>query len=99
MAGLDHRDTVTDFEMPTGTFFDIGVVHLLTTATIDRLRALPASRVQETGRFSGAGGSLVTGTPRRTVPAGPGELAGPALAVPGRSPEARERTRRLMVAR
>src|SRR5262249_54633121 len=40
MAGLDYRDTVTDFEMPPGTFFDIGVVHLLTTATIDRLRAL-----------------------------------------------------------
>jgi hypothetical protein len=40
MAGLDHRDTVTDFEMPAGTFFDIGVVHLLTTPTLDPLRAL-----------------------------------------------------------
>ena len=39
MDGLDYRDTVTDFEMSTGTFFDIAVVHLLTTATIDRLRA------------------------------------------------------------
>jgi uncharacterized protein YcbX len=28
MEGLDHRDTVTDFEMPAGTFFDIAVVHL-----------------------------------------------------------------------
>jgi len=40
MAGLDYRDTVTDFEMPAGTFFDIAVVHLLTTATINHLRAL-----------------------------------------------------------
>jgi hypothetical protein len=47
MAGLDHRDTVTDFEMPAGTFFDIAVVHLLTTATIDHLRALyPQGRVE-----------------------------------------------------
>src|SRR6266480_4989364 len=51
MAGLDYRDTVTDFEMPAGTFFDIGVVHLLTTATIDQLRALyPQGRI-ETRRF------------------------------------------------
>ena len=47
MAGLDYRDTVTDFEMPAGTFFDIAVVHLLTTATIDHLRALyPQGRVE-----------------------------------------------------
>jgi uncharacterized protein YcbX len=38
LPGL-YRDTVTDFQMPAGTFFDIGVVHLLTTATLDRLRA------------------------------------------------------------
>jgi len=47
MAGLDYRDTVTDFEMPAGTFFDIAVVHLVTTATIDHLRALyPQGRVE-----------------------------------------------------
>jgi MOSC domain-containing protein len=47
MAGLNYRDTVTDFEMPAGTFFDIGVVHLLTTATIDQLRALyPQGRIE-----------------------------------------------------
>src|SRR5436190_787545 len=40
MPGLDHRDTVTDFELPAGTFFDLAVVHVLTTATIDRLREL-----------------------------------------------------------
>src|SRR4051794_11689178 len=33
MEGLDFRDTVTDFELPEGTFFDLAVLHLLTTAT------------------------------------------------------------------
>ena len=28
MEGLDYRDTVTDFELPQGTFFDCAVVHL-----------------------------------------------------------------------
>jgi len=46
MEGLDYRDTVTDWEMPPGTFFDLATVHLLTTATIDRLRA-----VYPPGRF------------------------------------------------
>jgi uncharacterized protein len=47
MEGLDHRDTVTDFELPEGTFFDLAVVHLLTTATLERLRALyPAGRME-----------------------------------------------------
>ena len=45
--GLDHRDTVTDEAMPSGTFFDLAPVHLLTTATIDRLRELyPEGRVE-----------------------------------------------------
>jgi uncharacterized protein YcbX len=30
---------VTDVELPAGTFFDLAVVHLLTTATIDHLCA------------------------------------------------------------
>src|SRR5947199_4339116 len=51
MAGLDYRDTVTDFEMPAGTFFDIAVVHLLTTATIDHLRALYPQGRFEARRF------------------------------------------------
>jgi MOSC domain-containing protein len=47
MAGLEHRDTVTEWELPVGTFFDLAVVHLLTTATIERLRALyPAGRFE-----------------------------------------------------
>jgi hypothetical protein len=40
IEGLEHRDTVTEWELPAGTFFDLAVVHLLTTATIERLRAL-----------------------------------------------------------
>ncbi len=51
MAGLDYRDTVTDFEMPAGTFFDIAVVHLLTTATINHLRALYSQGRFEVRRF------------------------------------------------
>lgn len=51
MAGLDYRDTVTDFEMPAGTFFDTAVVHLLTTATLDHLRALYPQGRFEARRF------------------------------------------------
>jgi uncharacterized protein YcbX len=40
IAGLDHRDIVTDFALPPGTFFDCAMVHLLTTATLNRLRDL-----------------------------------------------------------
>jgi len=47
MEGLDFRDTVTDFTLPQGTFFDCATVHLLTTATLDRLRDLyPAGRFE-----------------------------------------------------
>lgn len=47
MEGLEHRDTVTEWELPPRTFFDLAVVHLLTTATLDRLRALyPAGRFE-----------------------------------------------------
>ncbi|MEV6735895.1 MOSC domain-containing protein [Streptomyces sp. NPDC051104] len=51
MAGLVHRDTVTEWEMPAGTFFDMAVVHLVTTATIDRLRALYPDGRFEVRRF------------------------------------------------
>ena len=47
MEGLDFRDTVTDFALPEGSFFDCATVHLLTTATLDRLRELyPAGRFE-----------------------------------------------------
>jgi uncharacterized protein len=45
--GLDYRDTVTDFTLPTGTFFDCATIHLLTTATLNRLRdAYPQGRFE-----------------------------------------------------
>ena len=34
---LDNRDIVTDEEMPVGTFFDLAIVHLLTTSTLQTL--------------------------------------------------------------
>jgi uncharacterized protein len=40
IEGLNHRDTITEFGLPEGTFFDAAVVHLLTTASLDRLHAL-----------------------------------------------------------
>ena len=40
MEGLEHRDTVTDFTLPEGTFFDTATVHILTTATLQRLQKL-----------------------------------------------------------
>ena len=51
MDGLEHRDTVTDFAMPEGTFFDCATVHLLTTATLDRLRELNPQGRFEARRF------------------------------------------------
>src|SRR6266568_8955870 len=51
MECLDYRDTVTDWELPAGTFFDLAVVHLLTTATIERLRALYPEGRFEVRRF------------------------------------------------
>jgi uncharacterized protein YcbX len=51
MEGLDHRDAVTDESMPAGTFFDLAPIHLLTTATLDRLRALYPQGRFEVRRF------------------------------------------------
>jgi len=51
MEGLEHRDTVTEWELPARTFFDLAVVHLLTTATIERLRALYPEGRFEVRRF------------------------------------------------
>ena len=51
IEGLDHRDTVTDFDLPDGTFFDCAFVHLLTTATLDRLRMLYPQGRFEVRRF------------------------------------------------
>jgi uncharacterized protein YcbX len=51
IENLDHRDTVTDFGLPAGTFFDCACAHLLTTATLDKLRALYPQGRFETRRF------------------------------------------------
>lgn len=51
IEGLDHRDTVTDFDLPDGTFFDCAFVHLLTTSTLDRLQELYPEGRFEVQRF------------------------------------------------
>jgi uncharacterized protein YcbX len=51
MEGLDYRDMVTDFNLPEGTFFDCAALHLLTTATVDRLRELYPPGRFEVRRF------------------------------------------------
>ncbi len=51
MEGLAHRETVTDEAIPAGTFFDLAVTHVLTTATLDRLRDLHPQGRFEVRRF------------------------------------------------
>lgn len=40
LEGFRERDTVTDFSLRAGTFFDAGIIHVLTTSTLTRLGAL-----------------------------------------------------------
>jgi MOSC domain-containing protein len=49
--GLAKRDVVTDEAMPAETFFDLGMIHLLTTATLDSYRALYPEGRFEPRRF------------------------------------------------
>jgi uncharacterized protein YcbX len=51
MAELDHQETVTDENMPGGTFFDLATVHVLTTSTINKLRELYPEGRFEVRRF------------------------------------------------
>src|SRR2546423_10855070 len=51
IEGLVHRETVTDEGIPQGNFFDLGVLHILTTATIDQLRAAYPNGRFESRRF------------------------------------------------
>jgi uncharacterized protein len=51
IEGLAQRETVTDEAMPSQTFFDIAVIHLLTTSTINRLRELYPEGRFEVRRF------------------------------------------------
>ncbi|MGM8365812.1 MOSC domain-containing protein [Virgibacillus sp. W0181] len=44
---LEDRGTIFSKASPEGTFFDLAMVHIITTATIDRLRKLtPSSRIE-----------------------------------------------------
>ncbi len=51
IEGLAHQEVVTVEAMPPGTFFDSAVVHVLTTATLDRLHALYPKGRFEARRF------------------------------------------------
>jgi uncharacterized protein len=51
IEGLARREKVTDEAMPPRTFFDIAVIHLLTTSTINRLRGLYPEGRFEVRRF------------------------------------------------
>src|SRR6185503_9299189 len=51
IAELAHRDTVTEEAMPSTTFFDLAAIHVLTTATINRLRELYPQGQFEVRRF------------------------------------------------
>ena len=37
IEGREHRDTTTEFVLPSGTFFDAATIHLLTSATLKQL--------------------------------------------------------------
>jgi hypothetical protein len=51
IEGLAHQDEVTDEAIPAGSFFDAATIHLLTTATLDRLRELYPPGKFEVRRF------------------------------------------------
>lgn len=51
IEGLAQREKVTDEGMPPQTFFDIAVIHILTTSTINRLRELYPEGRFEVRRF------------------------------------------------
>jgi uncharacterized protein YcbX len=51
IEGLAHRETVTDEATLGSTFFDLSVFHLLTTATLERLRELYPQGRFEARRF------------------------------------------------
>jgi uncharacterized protein YcbX len=51
IEGLAKREVVTDEPLPSETFFDLGMIHLLTTGTLDSLRSLYPKGRFETRRF------------------------------------------------
>jgi uncharacterized protein YcbX len=48
---LEQPNQVFEFSLPPGMFFDCAPVHLITTATLDRLRALAPQRHFDVPRF------------------------------------------------
>jgi uncharacterized protein YcbX len=60
MEELPNRNIVTDESLPSGTFFDCATVHLLTTSTLDALRALHPQGRFEPRRFRP---NLIVSTP------------------------------------
>jgi uncharacterized protein len=51
VEGIAHRELVTDEIMPSKTFFDIAVIHILTSSTINRFRELYPEGRFEARRF------------------------------------------------
>jgi uncharacterized protein len=51
IEGLAQRKTVTDESMPSKTFFDVAVIHILTTSTINHFRELYPEGRFEVRRF------------------------------------------------
>nr|VFK53886.1 MAG: hypothetical protein BECKTUN1418F_GA0071002_10318 [Candidatus Kentron sp. TUN]VFK55712.1 MAG: hypothetical protein BECKTUN1418E_GA0071001_10328 [Candidatus Kentron sp. TUN]VFK64287.1 MAG: hypothetical protein BECKTUN1418D_GA0071000_12551 [Candidatus Kentron sp. TUN] len=51
IAEFDNRNTVTDENIPKGAFYDLGVIHLLTTSTLDELHRLYPEGRFEASRF------------------------------------------------
>jgi uncharacterized protein YcbX len=51
MEELPNRNVVTDESIPEGTFFDLGPLHVLTTATLDKLSELSPESRFESRRF------------------------------------------------
>ena len=58
--GLDHRDAVTDFTLPRGTFFDGATIHLVTLATLVKLHEVYPKGRFEPQRFRP---NILIGTP------------------------------------
>jgi uncharacterized protein YcbX len=67
LPGLNHRDAVTDESMPAGLFFDLATIHLVTTATLDRFRALYPQGRFEVRRFRPNIVAAVDGEPQAFV--------------------------------
>ena len=51
LENLAHRETITEEAMPSDTFFDGAVVHILTTATLERLQSIYPGGRFEARRF------------------------------------------------